>query len=128
MARIFTIKFLVDEQDEEVANDRLNDLLLAAKTDSEDDDFRVLDFHIAGSTDINTSMEDSIVNETYAPGDFVLDWVIYSRSEFEANDGFGYWSNDYGWTSFDLATRFGGQSIEQMPDGRGKDATWQLAL
>jgi len=57
-------------------------------------------------------------------------WVIHAPSQVE--DGSdpqfeGYWSCEYGWTSFDLATRYQlWETSIDLPSSVGNDARWVM--
>jgi hypothetical protein len=127
MACVVTIKVLVDEPDPARLMDGLEEMMQAASTPIEEDGAPwLIDWNIDLETPVNDAIDDSIVNDTYVKGDAFKNWVIYSISEAKAQDGNGYWSNTYGWTSFDLATRFEATNC-RLPNGAGMDACWMLA-
>lgn len=127
MAFIATIRVLVDEIDPDRAHEALEEMLQAAKSPA-DPDHRtakswLIDAKIEDMTRAASAVETAIDADTYQCGDAFGQWVVYSRSEAIANEeNAGYWSNEYGWTSFDLATRFNGESM-QLPISRSNDAT-----
>lgn len=130
MAYIATIKILVDEANESTVYDGLNEMLRTAQEPVDEDDAEtpwLLDWKFESVDPVNESLNDSIANETYAEGDAFNDWVIFSRSEAVAQDGAGFWSNEYGWTTLDLATKFEGASVQDLPISAGMDAVWMLA-
>lgn len=54
------------------------------------------------------------------------EFVIFSASEAMANDdGAGFWSNEFGWTTLEQATRFD-QAGGLMPISAGNDAVWMV--
>lgn len=55
-----------------------------------------------------------------------LAYVIYSPNESAVSDGAGFWSNEFGWSMFDRATRFSQQETQTMslPVSTGADAKW----
>lgn len=67
-----------------------------------------------------------IGNETYDEGDAFKHWVIFSQSESDASDGeAGYWSNELGWCSLELATNFDTQAV-RLPITTNNDATMMM--
>ncbi len=125
-----TIKILVDEAKEAVVYDGLYEMLRIAQEPVDEDSDEtpwLLDWKVDSVDPTNESLNDSIANETYAEGDAFNDWVIFSRSEAIAQDGAAFWSNEYGWTSLDLATKFDGSSAHDLPISTNMDATWMLA-
>lgn len=130
MAYMATIKILVDEANEATVYDGLNEMLRMAQEPVDEDSEEtpwLLDWKVESVDPTNESLNDSIVNETYAEGDAFNDWVIFSRSEAIAQDGAAFWSNEYGWTSLDLATKFDGSSAHDLPISTNRDAMWLLA-
>lgn len=129
MAHIATIKVLVDEHDENAVYDGINEILRDAQMGGPNGENRnwVVDWAFSSVNEANESLKDSIANKTYAEGEAFRDWVIFSRSEAVAHeDGAGFWSNEYGWTMLDLATKFDAISYN-LPLSAGMDAVWMLA-
>ncbi|CAM5559940.1 hypothetical protein [Eoetvoesiella caeni] len=124
MAHVVTLEVLVDESDESAVYDSLNELFRNAQAPQLGN---IVDWSIKSSNDIHESLADELVNETYVEGDAFADWIIFSASELEANgDGACFWSREYGWTTFDLATRFGANQVN-LPIAKGNDAVFLLA-
>ncbi len=124
MAHIATLKILVDEPNQAAVYDGINGILWNAQLggpNGEDRDW-VVDWKFDSVEPVNESLNDSIANETYAEGDAFDDWVIFSRSEAIAQDGAGFWSNEYGWTTLDLSTKFEDASVRDLPHSAGMDA------
>ncbi|MDP1573151.1 MAG: hypothetical protein Q8M09_14900 [Pseudomonadota bacterium] len=128
MAYIATVKILIDEADEARVYDGINEMLRNTQLGgpNHEDDGRFVDWAIGSVDETTDELDDSIANEAYAEGDAFLDWVIFSRSEAVRQDGAGFWSNEYGWTTFDLATLFDAVDRER-PHSTGMDAVWMLA-
>ncbi len=99
MAKIITAKILVD--------DDFNEKMLEVFLESEQ---AIFDFSTSRAESVNVVIDDSIVNGTYAVGDAFNDWLVF-RSGFDPE--VSYWSSEYGWDCFDLATRF--DSTVEMP-------------
>jgi hypothetical protein len=130
MAYIANVKILVDEVDENTVSEKLNALLQAAKTGSlNGDEGWIVDWQIGEIAPVDESLEDSIVNGTYEEGEAFEDWVIFSPSECK-NENAGYWSNEWGWTTFDEATHFNGidpTTFPVIPVSSGNDAMLIMA-
>ncbi len=126
MATLATLKILVDEANEAAVYDGINEMLRSAQYGEPNGEGWIVDWKIESIESANESLNDSIANETYAEGDAFNDWVIFSRSEAIAQDGAGFWSNEYGWTTLDLATKFDGAE-RKLPHSAGMDAVWMLA-
>ncbi len=121
MAFIATVTILVDEANETSVYDGINEILRNAQMGGPNGEDRgwVVDWKFKSIKPANESLNDSIANETYAEGDAFNDWVIFSRSEAIAQDGAGFWSNEYGWTTLDLATKFEDASVRDLPHRSG---------
>lgn len=127
MAYLATVTILIDEADEARACDGISEMLTAAQQPVEEDgESWIVDWSIDSVATTTDELDDSICNDTYAEGDAFRDWVIFSRSEAVAQDGAGYWSNEYGWTTLDLATKFDAINRER-PLSAGMDGVWMLA-
>ena len=99
MAKIITAKILVDDD----FNEKMLEAFLERKRE-------IIDFSTSRAESVNVVIDDSIVNGTYAVGDAFNDWLVF-RSGFDPE--VSYWSSEYGWDCFDLATRF--DSTVEMP-------------
>lgn len=125
MAHLVTLTVLVDEATEDLAESRVSSALKSII--SAGPIGAVLDWQIDSVARANESLNDAICNETYEIGDAFKDWVIFSRSEAIASgDAAGFWSNEFGWSTFDLATRFSGANRD-LPMSTGDDALWMSA-
>lgn len=124
MATIAVIKVLVDETSVSNVHDSLNELLRQAQ---ESENSNVLDWAIDDALPVHDALADSISNATYAEGDAFLNWVIYSPSQAKlSDDKAGFWSNEYGWTTLDLATRLTAQGPVNMVLSEENDAVLML--
>lgn len=123
MAYTATITILIDEADEVRVADSINEML---RTNWVENGGNVVDWAIDHVGAVCEELNDSIANDTYQEGDAFREWVIFSRSEMEKGDGAGFWSNGYGWTTLDLATKFASTEGDK-PVTAGDDATWMLA-
>lgn len=70
-------------------------------------------------------LDDTSHNDT-GGAEFPQTWVIHSRSEDEASDGAGFWSNDFGWSTREFATAFSDTERDgyHLPLSAGNDAKW----
>lgn len=126
MAYIAKIKILVDEANKAVVYDGINEMLREAQMggpNGEDGDW-IVDWKFESVEPTHESLNDSIANKTYAEGDAFDDWVIFSRSEAIDGDGAGFWSNEHGWTTLEMSTKFEGASVRNLPHSVGMDAVW----
>lgn len=125
MAYIATVKILVDETNETNVYDGINEMLRSAQYGEPNGEGWIVDWKFESVDPVNESLNDSVANETYEEGDAFGDWVIFSHSEALAQDGAGFWSNEYGWTTFDEATKFDSREVI-VPCSTGMDAIWIL--
>lgn len=125
MALLVKIEVLIDETDANLAIAHLEQALsTASQPAGEYDGSWLVDWSIDLPSPVHEEINDSIVNKTYQRGDFQKDFVIFSASEARASDDCaGFWSNEYGWTILDLATRFSAVTGSR-PISVGMDATW----
>ena len=65
---------------------------------------QVLDWSVSDARAVNETIRDSIVNETYVSGECFGEYIVVSTTKRPQDASF--WSNTYGWTAYDLATRF----------------------
>lgn len=101
MAKIVTVSLVVDEDNDDIIERGLSVLFEHAERDW------LIDWRYTDSTPLPVALADAIVNDTYGPGDAFELFVYFSAHEaFESGNGSGFWSNEYGWTTRDLATRF----------------------
>jgi hypothetical protein len=129
MAYIANVKILVNDVDENAASEKLNALLRAAKTGNHGEGL-VLDWQIGDIEPAHEDLETAIADGEYEEGDSFIDWVIFSPSECKLSDGAGYWSNEWGWTTFDEATHFYGidpTTFPVIPVSSGNDAMLIMA-
>lgn len=109
MARLVTITVLVNDTNEKRIEGALEDMMVTAQgpiDPDEDQQAWLVDFTIGLSYPVNPQLTEEIKAENYQ-GNGITDWVLFSPKEYGADDDrSGFWSNEYGWTTFDLATRF----------------------
>lgn len=109
MASMITVTLLIDAGDTAIAEQTIHKIL------EQFVDGDIIDFATERVAKSNMVIDDMIVNETYAAGDFSQDWVIFS-AEKNKNNTNGYWSDEYGWTDKDLATFYDSEYVK-MPEG-----------
>jgi hypothetical protein len=103
--KIITLKLLVDEA-ELAAHGRTVDsyiTALVASAGQTENGTAIIDHSVESEEIACTELEDSVVNDTYAPGDFARNWLAAADDKRGDNR---YWSYRYGLGSKDLATRF----------------------
>lgn len=123
MATIVKLELLIDNPNSDDTCETVNQLVQQASALGND---KIVDWTITDNFNVSAEIEDIITNDAYVKGDAFSDWVVYSRSEAAySDDQAGYWSNEYGWTTFDLATRFDAKR-RNLPVSRGGDATLML--
>ncbi|WP_031574343.1 MULTISPECIES: hypothetical protein [Acidithiobacillus] len=89
MAKVMTFKVLYTDQETE------NRIIRELKSIED-----ILDLTVEGINMTNSSLDDSIANETYQKGDAFHFWVICDNNQER------YWSDKYGWTDISRATRY----------------------
>lgn len=106
MAKIFSFDLLVDDDFDE---DRVLELLRSERS--------VIDLSLGDEKFVNEVLNDSLVNETYTPGDAFSGFWLVSCPSNECDRSF--WSQEYGWVDFNLATRF--DCTAEMPEQAKND-------
>ncbi|MBU2722907.1 hypothetical protein [Acidithiobacillus ferridurans] len=110
MAKIITVHMIVDDdvQPEELIRNV------------------AIDYQIENESKPLSFIEDSITNDTYVAGDAFGSYVIFSHSEDGGDFYNGWWSNEFGWTTYPLATRFDFKGADgfNLPRSRDNDALW----
>lgn len=99
MAYLATLQLLIDAESESAATVLTSDIASQLQADG-----RVLDWSVSDARAVNETVRDSIVNETYVSGECFGEYIVVSTTKRPQDASF--WSNTYGWTSYDLATRF----------------------
>lgn len=97
MAFIMKLQIVADIPTEYVAEKLIRQLL--------NDYDAVVDVDVTDIKPLEASVEDAIVNETYESGEAFAAFIYYSPKQGN-QAGNGFWSNEYGWTTRDLASRF----------------------
>lgn len=109
MAKVITIKVLYEDQ---AVEEELKDVVsnMSGVLDTSVDDIGIT----------NDALDDSIANGTYALGDAFRNWVIHLH-------GHEYWSEEYGISHVNLATRYASTDSPSSTPGYGKKPyTWML--
>lgn len=129
MSYIATIKIVINEFDGNRVIDGLNDMMRNAQSKVDDDlegkNPWVTDWVISQVEPAGDLIEKAIATGKYEDGDAFKDFVIFSRDEHGRDDGAGFWSNEYGWTTLDLATKY--ESPNGAPSVIVDDAVWMAA-
>jgi hypothetical protein len=99
MAYLATLQLLIDAESESAATVMSSDIAGQLQADGQ-----VLDWSVSDARAVNETIRDSIVNETYVSGECFGEYIVVSTTKRPQDASF--WSNTYGWTSYDLATRF----------------------
>lgn len=122
MAKIVTVTLLLDVFSDGEAVDMVSAMCGVRQLKG-----LMVDYQVQTVDEVAPELADSIVNETYVAGEFAANWVFFSPSEAatEPDDPLhGYWSNEYGWTSRDLASRFEPVLFCNRPMSRGDDVVF----
>ena len=129
MAYIATIKLVINEFDERRVIDGLNDMMRNAQSEVDDDlegeNHWITDWAISQVDPAGDLIEKAIATGKYEDGYAFKDFVIFSPDEYGRDDGAGFWSNEYGWTTLDLATKY--ESPYGAPSVMKDDAVWMAA-
>ena len=99
MAYLATLQLLIDAESESAATVMSSDIASQLQADGQ-----VLDWSVSDARAVNETIRDSIVNETYVSGECFGEYIVVSTTKRPQDASF--WSNTYGWTAYDLATRF----------------------
>ena len=99
MAYLATLQLLIDVESESAATVLTSDIASQLQADGQ-----VLDWSVSDARAVNETIRDSIVNETYVSGECFGEYIVVSTTKRPQDASF--WSNTYGWTAYDLATRF----------------------
>ena len=99
MAYLATLQLLIDVESESAATVLTSDIASQLQADGQ-----VLDWSVSDARAVNDTVHDSIGNETYVSGECFGEYIVVSTTKRPQDASF--WSNTYGWTAYDLATRF----------------------
>ncbi len=99
MAYLATLQLLIDVESESAATVLTSDIASQLQADGQ-----VLDWSVSDARAVNDTVRDSIGNETYVSGECFGEYIVVSTTKRPQDASF--WSNTYGWTAYDLATRF----------------------
>jgi hypothetical protein len=108
MAHIATIKILLDDKDTGHIEASLNEMLATAQQPVEGGQKPwLVDWTVEAVDPVANCIAKAVADGTYSEGQMAGDLVLFSAAEAIASgDGAAFWSNEYGWTTLDLATRF----------------------
>lgn len=104
MAYLATVQLLIDSESESAATIYAQELLTLHASS------KVVDSQVVNTSEVNEAIRESIANGTYVMGACFGNYLVvrnHPRPEHSA-----FWSTQYGWTSYDLATRFGADAID----------------
>lgn len=96
MAYIATIKVLIDKEGDPVKNTEA--IMQGIKYD-------VIDWSVHDINTVNETINDAIANDTYTLSDGFASYVLVSTNPKRTMEE-SFWSIEYGWTDYNLATRF----------------------
>lgn len=113
---LITVALLVQADNEVSANAAVTEAVRACPG--------VVDQSIERSEPASDQVRHMVQNQLYEPGDAFADWLIFSPSEYWADEDSpaGFWSNELGWTTADAATRFSAKERPDLPMSRRGDA------
>lgn len=110
MAFIVTLKLLIDLPTAAEAEEFISNAIGVNSLADSEVSSPILDYSIEACEPVARCLSDSIVNETYSSGDAFRSMIIRNPKP-DVAEGERFWSNQYGWSSYDLATRL--SAIEQ---------------
>lgn len=112
MAYLVTLQVLLDEVSAERSDCVVLEAIAHAIAEAGVEDNVIIDYRTTNVAPVASAIGDSIANGVYAAGD-----VFHSLIAFRHADGEGqFWSNDFGWGPYDLATRFAATTAD-LPEG-----------
>lgn len=130
MAQLVTLKLVIDDTNEENVYDGLNEMFRASQLPVDpmiDSKPWIVDWSISDVSETAPVLDKLIASGRYEEDKAFCDYVVFSPSEARASDDMaGFWSNSFGWTTLDLATKFDCLNRD-MPIGLDNDAAMILA-
>lgn len=118
MAYLATIQLLIDSESESAATIYAQELLALHPSSN------VVDSQVVNTSEVNEAIRESIANGTYVMGACFGNYLVvrnHPRPEHSA-----FWSTQYGWTSYDLATRFSADAIDIPPAAAADGAAFHF--
>lgn len=112
MSFLITVQYLVDVPTAEAAE--------SAVTETANHASQVIDMQISDTRPVSEHIAQSIASDTYKNGDAFLPMVVFNPDRMQPGEdplsAQAFWSNEYGWGTYDLATRLDA-SQHALPDG-----------
>ena len=117
MAYLATVQLLIESESESAATIYAQELLTLHASS------KVIDSQVVNTSEVNEAIRDSIANGTYVMGACFGNYLVV-RNHHRPDQAF--WSTDYGWQCYDLATRFGADAIDIPAAAVGDGAAFHL--
>lgn len=129
MAHLVTLTLLINDDNDGHVCDGVNEMLRTAQQPIEQGgDFWLVDWSLDNVRPTLKELDKSLTKGSYAEGDLQRDWVAFSAKEAATDPGsnYGYWSDNFGWTTLDLATKYDA-SDRDTPITEAGDVVWMMA-
>lgn len=118
MAYLATVQLLIESESESAATAYAQELLTLHASS------KVVDSQVVNTSEVNETIRESIANGTYVMGACFGNYLVVRNHP--RPDQAAFWSNRYGWTSYDLATRFGADAIDIPASAAADGAAFHL--
>ena len=109
MAYLATVQLLIDAETESSASSLAQELLANMHSHGE-----VLDFNVDDVRTVKQTINEQIADGTYVMGECFSNYLVVSKAKRDPEAS--YWSNTFGWTDYNLATRFDAL-VDRLPTG-----------
>ena len=113
MAYLATVQLLIDAETESRASSLAQELLANMHSHGE-----VLDFNVDDVRTVKKTINEQIADGTYVMGECFGNYLVVSKAKRDPDAS--YWSNTFGWTDYNLATRFDAL-VDRLPTGLTND-------
>jgi hypothetical protein len=119
MAYMATIQLLIEAETESSATSIAKELASQMQAAGQ-----ILDSQVGDVSPVNQFINEQIADGTYVLGECFGNYIVVSIEKRDPDTSF--WSNTFGWTSYDLATRFDAL-VDRLPSGlTNKDSMFLL--
>ena len=109
MAYLATVQLLIDAETESSASGLAQELVANMHSHGE-----VLDFNVDDVRTVKQTINEQIADGTYVMGECFSNYLVVSKAKRDPEAS--YWSNTFGWTDYNLATRFDAL-VDRLPTG-----------
>mgnify|MGYP000411413100 FL=1 len=109
MAYLATVQLLIDAETESSATGIAQELVSQMHANGS-----VLDFSVDDVRTVKQTINEQIADGTYVMGECFSNYLVVSKAKRDPEAS--YWSNTFGWTDYNLATRFDAL-VDRLPTG-----------